>query len=343
MKTMLLVNSIVRQTVVLISQLATQGGVRAPLAHVADRVFTDLAKELQNQGVSSKVIADMFGMALRTYHRRVQVLSESHTDRGRSLWEAVLAYVRSTEGVSRARLLTRFVRDDDTVLRAVLYDLVQSGLIVRQGSGDATEYSPAPPRDDSEPTEAADALTEEALVWVELHGSGPATAEELTDRTHLSHEVVEAALERLLDDGRARALKDDGDDSGQNGTKFSSDSVLIPVGAEAGWEGALLDHYQTLTRALAAKLRKGRRRSAKTDRTGGSTYHLRLWSGHPREERVLSLLADLRRELSQLRDEVNAANAPTGPQHLYTVHFYLGQWIEDDPVPSSLDEGGHSE
>ena len=34
-----LVEAIVRQTMVLISQLATHSGLRAPLAHVADRVL----------------------------------------------------------------------------------------------------------------------------------------------------------------------------------------------------------------------------------------------------------------------------------------------------------------
>src|SRR5262245_33808399 len=60
--THLLIDSIVQQTMVFIAQLATAGGVRAPLAHVADQVFLDLTRELQNQGVTKKVIADMFGM-----------------------------------------------------------------------------------------------------------------------------------------------------------------------------------------------------------------------------------------------------------------------------------------
>ena len=87
----LLIDSIVRQTTVLIAQLATRGGIRAPLAHVANQVFVDLATELNNQGVSRKVSADMFGMALRAYVRKVQRLGESSTERGRTLWEAVVA------------------------------------------------------------------------------------------------------------------------------------------------------------------------------------------------------------------------------------------------------------
>src|SRR5689334_16034848 len=81
----LLIDSVVRQTTVLIAQLATAGGVRAPLASVANQVFLDLADELNAQGVSRKVSADMFGLALRTYLRKIQRLRESSTEGGRSL------------------------------------------------------------------------------------------------------------------------------------------------------------------------------------------------------------------------------------------------------------------
>ena len=40
MNVQLLIDSIVRQTTVLVAQLATAGGVRAPLASVANQVFS---------------------------------------------------------------------------------------------------------------------------------------------------------------------------------------------------------------------------------------------------------------------------------------------------------------
>jgi hypothetical protein len=90
MDSQLLIDQVVRQTMILIAQLATSGGARAPLAHIADTVFLELARELEAQGLSRKVTADMFGVALRSYRRRIQRLSESVTERGRSLWAAVL-------------------------------------------------------------------------------------------------------------------------------------------------------------------------------------------------------------------------------------------------------------
>ena len=72
MNVQLLIDAIVRETTVLIAQLATSGGLRAPLAHVAGQVFAELAAELEREGVPKKVSADMFGLALRTYQRRTQ-------------------------------------------------------------------------------------------------------------------------------------------------------------------------------------------------------------------------------------------------------------------------------
>src|SRR5689334_9516644 len=113
----------VRQTTVLIAQLATTAGARAPLAHTANRVFLDLVSELRQQGLGTGVISDMFGLSLRAYHAKVARLSESGTERGRSLWEALLEFVRDEGPVSRLTVLERFSGDEETVVRGVLRDL----------------------------------------------------------------------------------------------------------------------------------------------------------------------------------------------------------------------------
>jgi hypothetical protein len=79
MNVKLLIDAIVRQTMVLIAQLATSGGARAPLAHVAGQVFLELVRELEAQGVSRKIGADMFGLGLRSYQRKINRLAESST------------------------------------------------------------------------------------------------------------------------------------------------------------------------------------------------------------------------------------------------------------------------
>src|ERR1041385_6851165 len=124
----LLIDAIVRQTTVLIAQLSTSAGIRAPLAHVADQVFLDLSQEIEAQGVGRKVVADMFGMALRAYQKKIQRLDESATDRNRTLWQAVLDFL-GEGSQTRERILERFQRDGEREVGAVLNDLVTSGLV----------------------------------------------------------------------------------------------------------------------------------------------------------------------------------------------------------------------
>src|SRR6185295_15313095 len=143
MSVKILIDSIVRQTTVLIAQLATAGGVRAPLAHIANQVFLELAQALESQGVSRKVSADMFGMALRAYLRKIQRVRESSTFRGRSLWEAVFGFVSERRMVTRDEVLARFDRDEDALVRGVLHDLADSGLVFCSGSGAQTTYRAA--------------------------------------------------------------------------------------------------------------------------------------------------------------------------------------------------------
>lgn len=119
MNTQVLIDSIVRQVTVLIAQLATSGGLRAPLAHLANQVFVELANELAGQGVSRKVSADMFGMALRAYIRKVRRLSEGRTEPGRTLWQAVLDFVRGENLTARSRVLSRFARDGEIEVSSV--------------------------------------------------------------------------------------------------------------------------------------------------------------------------------------------------------------------------------
>ena len=90
MNPQILIDAVVHRTVVFIAQLATAGGVRAPLGPRGQRGFPGVDERVLSQGVKKKVIADMFGMALRTYHRRVRELGRSRTDVGHTLWEAVL-------------------------------------------------------------------------------------------------------------------------------------------------------------------------------------------------------------------------------------------------------------
>ena len=181
MNIQLLIDSVVRQVTVLIAQLATAGGARAPLAHVAHRVFLDLANELQSQGIGRKVSADMFGLALRSYQRKIQRLSESASHRGRSLWEAVYYYLNDHPTISRAEVLRRFHRDDDELVRGVLHDLTENNLVFRSGKGPSTMYRVATEEEIGQLGGKEEELGLDTFVWVMVYRSGPITRQDLAD------------------------------------------------------------------------------------------------------------------------------------------------------------------
>jgi hypothetical protein len=209
----LLIDAIVRQTMVLIAQLATSGGLRAPLAHVAGQAFLELARELESQGVPKKVSADMFGMALRTYQRRTQRLSQSKTDRGRSLWEAVLEYIEQGGVVSREAVLKRFRYDDEQSLRGVLRDLSDSSLVFASGSGKSKVYRLAT-SDELETLENRDDQAGlEAYVWAAVYREHDRTLKALVEVTGLDPAKLEPVLGALIASGRVEGVSPAGVDT----------------------------------------------------------------------------------------------------------------------------------
>ena len=108
-----LIDAIVQQTTLLIAQLATSAGIRAPLAHIADQVFLDLANEIEQQGVSRKVVADMFGLALRIVPEEGQPPARERDQPGADAVAeraAVRARPRRRDAQARARRLCHATR-----------------------------------------------------------------------------------------------------------------------------------------------------------------------------------------------------------------------------------------
>jgi hypothetical protein len=313
-----LIDSIVRQTTVLIAQLATSGGVRAPLAHIANRVFMDLTAELDRQGVSRKVGADMFGMALRAYQRKIQRIRESSTDQGQSLWSAVLQFLRDNGVLTRRAVFSRFAKDDPALVRSVLHDLTETGLAFHSGTGDASTYRALTEEELREVKGHSEEGMDE-LVWLVVYRDGPLTSSEVADRTKLSEADILSSLGRLEQAGRVTRSGDD------TTPLFSSREFVVPLGQASGWEAAVLDHYQAVVRTLCRRLEVG----AAPDHgppVGGSTYTFDVWPGHPFEEDVYGTISEFRNRASALRKRVEAHNAEHGMPADYTeVIAYAGQ------------------
>ena len=326
----LLIQSIVRQTTVLIAQLATAGGARAPLAQVANQVFVDLVNELGRQGVSRKVSADMFGLGLRTYQRKIQRLVESTTDRGRSLWEAVLDHICSQKMATRASIQRRFAGDDGAQVRGVLRDLCESGLVFSSGQGPGTAYRAA---SEDELQALRQLRTHEGLdelIWAIVYREGPVTPENLATMTHLEPAELELALARLVESRRIELVGEG------SGAVYRTGSLFVPVGAPVGWEAAIFDHFQAMVKTICCRLREDRSTANAADTVGGSTYTLDIWPGHPNEEEVCETLSRMRTILVELRQRVETHNESHGvPERHNQVVLYVGQCLIQQGVDDS--------
>lgn len=324
MNTKLLIDAIVHQTTVLIAQLSTAAGIRAPLAHIADQVFVELSREIEAQGVSRKVAADMFGLAIRTYQKKVQRLTESVSVRDRTLWQAVLEYLESTGGASRRELLEHFKRDDAVVVGSVLNDLVSNGLVYKTGSGDSTVLGLTQEHDLARTLREQRRESLAPVVWLVVYRSGGITRAELREQLQLDDATLDDALSTLESQGQIQAVPADAD------TTYRAESFLVPVGAEHGWEAAVFDHFQAVVRAISSKVRGGVARSADNNVVGGATLCFDVHDNHPYREEVFGLLKRVRADLNELWNQVQRHNElhPVPGEEITEVSFYFGQCLK---------------
>lgn len=313
-----LIDAVVRQTTVLVAQLATTSGGRAQLAHTANQVFLDLVASLKDQGLGSKVIADMFGLALRTYHAKVQRLGESRTIRGRTLWEALYQYLQTEGSTARTQVLQRFSHDDPMSVRGVLKDLVDSGVVYRAGRGENARYQVAEEAElstTSSPEQAAH------LVWMAVHRLQPVSLGSLAETLAMGAEDLEPLLDQLTLDGRI--AKGEG-----SKPSYTSGGCVLPLGDSAGWEAAVFDHYQAVVSALCTKLRMGQLRADQADLVGGSTFSYQIWPGHPHYDEATQFLANFRKNGTELRRKIAAHNSDhEAPDNAQRLLIYGGQTL----------------
>ena len=328
MNVQVLIDSVVRQTTVLLAQLATSGGARTPLSHVADQVFVALAAELESQGLSRKVTADMFGISLRSYQRKVQRLRESRTEEGRSLWEAVFDHLRQGQVITRAEVLARFRRDDPNSVRGILRDLVDSGLVFASGSGDDKVYRAVSREELDQGATRTGGM--DAFVWALIYGEGPLSEMQIAERLALSADQVSESLSRLLAGGQVQR---------REGAPpcYASTRLVIERDASSGWEAAVYDHFQAVVRTICARLDRDTAREGYRKHIGGSTYGLDVHAAHPLREEALTTLDRIRAQLGDLRQRINAHNAqhPLGPD-VERIVVYAGQCVLPDhatPLP----------
>lgn len=322
MDTVRLIEAVVRHTTAFIAQLSTSAGLRAPLAHIADQVFLDLSREIEAQGVSRKVVASMFGMALRGYQRKVQRLTESSTHKGKTLWEALVEHLHVQGPSLRSDLMKRFEPDGEEHVAAVLRDLTDSGVVYSTGRGEKAIFGLSSEQDRErilletrgEKLEAAAwyAVYRKAQTYSELHAA-------LGGDERETRRVVAQLIEQGLVASAGEPLTDD--------TLLESRRFLVPVGAEHGFEVAVFDHYRAVLDAIANKLRLRTQDPALAKHVGGTTLVFDVYPEHPMKGEVVALLDGVRRLSNELWDRVSAYNRehPFDREQLEEVTFYFGQ------------------
>ncbi len=315
----LLLDGIVRQTTVLIAQLSTTSGARSPLAHVADQVFVELAREIEAQGVRRQVVADMFGMALRSYQKKMRRLTESASARDKTLWQAVLELIEA-EQPTRARVLQRFEYDGEREVASVLKDLLRSGLVCVTGSGDDAVYAATSQALRDRVKRSSDLEATANLAWLMIFRREAETVAELATLLGAPESEARAAVDELARSGRL--VEEEG--------RLISRNVVLPLGSEQGWEAAILDHFQTVAVAIATKVRGGFSGAKVDDRIGGSTFTFTVGPGHPYEQEVYDLLRRTRLGAQALWDKVAEHNQdqPPDPERRRRVSFYVGQTLD---------------
>lgn len=317
----LLVDAIVQQTTVLIAQLSTNAGVRAPLAHIADQVFLSLSREIEAQGVKRKVVADMFGMALRGYQKRTQRAAASASQQGKTLFEALLEFVEASRGCSREALLHRFRHDNEREVAGVLNDLVESGLLYVTGSGSSALYGVTSEAERQQFTRRSDTQALASMALGVIYRAPGITTSELCATLHVTAAELELALQVLLQDQRVET----------QGEGWAAPTFLIPTDAPYGWEAAVFDHFQAVCTAVANKVQLRHGKVPNAHLVGGSTLHFELDATHPGLPKVMALIEQIQTLTDTVWDEVFRHNEqhPIPDAKRVNLTLYFGQNVDD--------------
>jgi hypothetical protein len=175
--------------------------------------------------------------------------------------------------------------------------------------------------------------TEAALVWLTVYRRGPIDRERLLAELQIEPDALARALESLCADGRVAS------EASGDSRVYRAQTCVIPLDQAAGWEAALLDHYQALVGAICARLAGLGNPAVDASRIGGSTFSFDVWPGHPHSERVNALLQRTRAEMSTLWDEVHAHNShQERPSEYQRVTFYFGQNVRVEGLPDGEQE-----
>jgi len=334
MKRTVLIDAVVRQMMELVAEIAVAEGKRAPLSDITSNAYLDLCRALSAKGLSSKVIADMFGITVRAHNQKKKRLADGIRQTQKTLWQRIAAALQQHRSLSKKDLLATYPSVESDIISGILYDLVESGLATREGKGLLAIYSwqhgEADPKKD-----AAEHLT--SFIWVVIHRLGPISRSSLaTALPSVSLGDIEKTIDRLCLEERIQVETTDIEPI------YSSHQCILAKGEASGWEAPAYDHFQAVMTVLKNRLNRDIIPKPLQLYTGGSTYYFDVDDTHPLLDDVLGLLERIRRDVSALRKAVDARNieqqvnmastdadnAPATKSNELRSVFYLGQSVE---------------
>ena len=285
MHVQVLIDSIVRQMTVLIAQLATAGGVRAPLAHLANQVFLDLAHELERAGREPQ------GQRRHVRHGAARLPPQGAAARrepkasGAERCGRPCSSFCASEGlVTRAASSSGSRATARSRSRAVLHDLdgERADLLVRHGPERRRAGHPDEELGRLSQLTADRGIDE--LAWVLVYRDGPLSS----DSSPSACPASSRRSRRSCNASRKRPSP------ARAGWTADGEEFVIPLGASVGWEAAVFDHLQAVVQTICQRLRQTSFGSRRADVIGGSTYSFDVWPEHPLEGEVKRQLAEIR-------------------------------------------------
>jgi hypothetical protein len=222
---------------------------------------------------------------------------------------------------SRAQVLARFCNDDQELVRGVLFDLSESGLVFSTGSGIDQIYRATTRAEQLQMGKLADVAGFEELLWAFIYREGPISHAELSQFAASRPAQLEAAVTRLVALGKVTAHGE------ADARRFSAERLEVLLEAEVGWEAAVFDHYRAMVQTVCQRLSQPTAHEH-PQRVGGSTFTLDVWPGHPLADEAYGTLDRYRRQHATLYERIEAYNAEHGrPEEYDQVVIYGGQHV----------------
>jgi len=252
----------------------------------------------------------------------VQRLKESSTERGQSLWEAVINHVNDHPMISRREVLDRFHRDDEALVRGVLRDLVESGLVFSSDTAKDAVFRATSADELSSMQRARGPQGVDELVWAMVFHEGPIRRDQLAARLNLAQDALDPALQRLAAESKVQRH------TGADGTYYQATTLVVERDAQKGWEASVYDHFHALAQTICCRLNPDPEIERFESLTGGSTYTFCVGPDHPLEREVLNTLSEFRDCCTELRRRVVDRNRRHGlPRPNETVIVYAGECV----------------